>query len=152
MSTLQTQFMNEIQAGHDGPPIPEAKRVYFQERLRSRFFEFLLNKFLEQQERGLTKAKLARRIGRTPDVVNRWLSAPSNLTLDTASDLLLGINAEELEMSASSLLNRVQVNYNHLDEFRDLSVRPAPAPSPADATGKMIMLVPEERKVEAKVA
>lgn len=109
--------MNEIQAGYDGPPIPEAKRVYFQERLRNRFFEFLLNRFLEQQKRGLTKAKLARRIGKTPDVVNRWLGAPSNLTLDTISDLLLGIAAEELEMGAMSLLNRVPVNYRHLDEF-----------------------------------
>lgn len=121
MSTSQMQFMNEIQAGHDGAPIPEAKRVYFQERSRNRFFEFLLNKFLEQQKRGLTKAKLARRIGKTPDAVNRWLAAPSNLTLDTVSDLLLGINAEELEMNASSLLNRVPVNY--LAEFHDVSAR-----------------------------
>ena len=101
-----------IQAGHDGPPISEAKRVYFQERLKNRFFEFLLTRFLEQQKLGLTKAKLARRIGKTPDAVNRWLAAPSNLTLDTISDLLLGISAEELEMNGSSLLNRVSVNYH----------------------------------------
>jgi hypothetical protein len=133
MSTSQTQFMNEIQAGHDGPPIPESKRIYFQERLRNRFFEFLLNKFVEQQLHGLTKAKLARRIGKTPDVVHRWLSAPSNLTLDTASDLLLGIHAEELEMGTSSLLNRVPVNYSHLDEFWDLSGRPSSSISFAPA-------------------
>jgi hypothetical protein len=151
MSTSQTQFMNEIQAGHDGPPIPEAKRVYFQERLRNRFFEFLLNKFLEQQKHGLTKAKLARRIGKTPDIVNRWLSAPSNLTLDTASDLLLGISAEELEMGASSLLNRVSVNYSHLDEFRDLLVRPQ-NPSVDTTIGKTIMRAPAELQVPVKVA
>ena len=36
MSTSQMQFMNEIKSGHDGEPIPEAKRVYFQERFRNR--------------------------------------------------------------------------------------------------------------------
>jgi transcriptional regulator with XRE-family HTH domain len=142
MSTSQMQFMNEIQAGHDGVPIPEAKRVYFQERLRNRFFEFLLNKFLEQQKLGLTKAKLARRIGKTPDVVNRWLSAPSNLTLDTASDLLLGINAEELDMSASSLLGRVPVNYAHLDEIHDLVRLPV---EPVTTTNGTTFIAPERQ-------
>lgn len=123
MSTFQTRLMSEIQAGHDGPPIPEAKLVYFQERLKNRFFEFVISRFLQQQKRGLTKAKLARRIGKKPEVVNRLLSAPSNLTLDTASDLLLGLDAEELEMNASSLLNRAPVNYSHLAEFHDVSAR-----------------------------
>jgi hypothetical protein len=132
MSTFQTHLMNEIQAGHDGAPIPEAKRVYFQERLKNRFFEFLLNRFLEQQKHGLTKAKLARRIGKKPEVVNRLLSAPSNLTLDTASDLLLGIDAEELEMDGSSLLNRAPINYSHSAEFHDVSAR---KPTSAEITG-----------------
>ena len=139
MSTSQMQFMNEIKAGHDGAPIPQAKRVYFQERLRNRFFEFLLNRFLEQQKLGLTKAKLARRIGKTPDAVNRWLAAPSNLTLDTVSDLLLGINAEELEMNASSLLNRVPVNYHHQDEFYDVSAR---KPISVATTGGTVRISP----------
>lgn len=120
MRTSQMQFLSEMKAGHDGPTIPEPTRVYFQERLKNRFFEFLLNRFLEQQKFGLTKAKLARRIGRTPDVINRWLSAPSNLTLETASDLLLGINSEELEMDASSLLNRSATNSYHLGDAIDI--------------------------------
>jgi transcriptional regulator with XRE-family HTH domain len=105
--------MKELAAGHDGPPIPAPKRAYFQQRLRNRFFELLLSKFAEQQARGLTKAKLARRIGKTPEVVNRWLGAPSNLTIDSLSDLLLGISAEELEMGSSSLLNRPPTNSRH---------------------------------------
>ena len=114
MPTFQTQLLNEIQAGHDGPTIPESKRVYFQQRLRDRFFDFIVGCFLREQSNGLTKAKLARRIGKTPDVVNRWLAAPSNLTLDSISDLLLGICAEELEMGGHSVLNRQPANYFHL--------------------------------------
>lgn len=146
MSTSQTQFLSEIQAGHDGVPIPEAKRVYFQERLKNRFFEFLLNRFLEQQQHGLTKAKLARRIGKTPDIVNRWLSAPSNLTLETASDLLLGIKAEELEMGASSLLNRSSANYGHPADSYDLHFR---KPTPASPTGGIVRLSPAVQTAKA---
>ena len=43
-------------------PIPAAKRAYFQQRLRNRIFNFLLEKFLSGQETGLTKAILSRRI------------------------------------------------------------------------------------------
>lgn len=105
-TTSQTQFLSEIAAGHNGPPIPEAKRAYFQARLRNRLFNFILGKFGEQQKNGLTQAALARRIGKKPDVVNRWLGSPGNLTLDTLSDLLLGISAEEFNAASSKLLNR----------------------------------------------
>lgn len=115
MNTSQTQFFSELAAGHAGPPIPEAKRVYFQTRLRNRVFNFILKKFLEEQGKGLTKAALARRIGKTPDIVNRWLGGPGNLTIDTISDLMLGIAAEELKLTSESPLNQSPVNYRHAD-------------------------------------
>ena len=126
MITYQTQFLSELEAGHDGPQIPVARRAYFQERLRGRLFEFILRKFLLEQKNGLTQAKLARRIGKTPDVINRWLGAPSNLTVDTISDLLLGIAAEELTPASSSLLGRAPVNYSHLDETASAETTPSP--------------------------
>jgi hypothetical protein len=109
MTTFQTQLLNEIAAGHDGPVIPESKRVYFQERFRGRIFDFLLNRFAREQRNGLTKAKLARRVGKPPEVINRWLGAPSNLTSDSICDLLLGICGEEMETTGVSLLNRESV-------------------------------------------
>jgi hypothetical protein len=116
MNISHTRLLKEIEAGHDGPPIPPAKLAYFQERLRGRIFDFILGIFLEQQENGLTQAKLARRIGRKADVINRWLGAPSNLTVDTISDLLVGIAAEEPNLSRATLLKRAPVNYSHLDD------------------------------------
>src|SRR5215472_6594597 len=106
MSTFQTHLMSELSAGHDGPEIPESKRVYFQERFRGRFFDFLIGLFIREQRNGLNKAKLARRIGKPPEVINRWLGAPSNLTLDSVSDLLLGICTEELMPQSRPILNR----------------------------------------------
>jgi hypothetical protein len=111
MSISQEDFFNELAAGHSGPTIPEAKREYFQTRLRNRLFNFILAKFVAEQERGLTKAKLGRRIGKPPEVINRWLGAPSNLTLDTVSDLLLGISAEELTPQAEALLHQDPRNF-----------------------------------------
>src|SRR5258708_22767662 len=99
-------FFSELASGHHGPPIPEAKRAYFQARLRNRLFNFIVEKFLQEQQRGLTKAALARRIGKTPDVGNRWLLPPSNLPLDTVSDLLLCIAAEGLKPQTSSFLDQ----------------------------------------------
>ena len=120
-TTSQTQFLSEIVTGHNGPPIPEAKRAYFQARLRNRLFNFILTKFGEQQKNGLTQAALARRIGKKPDVVNRRLGSPGNLTLDTLSDLLLGISAEEFNPGSSKLLNRSPRNYSHWEKLISLS-------------------------------
>ena len=118
MPISQTRILKEVILGHDGPTIPEPKRVYFQERLRGRFLDFLLSLFEAQQRNGLTKAKLARRIGKSPEVVNRWLGAPSNLTLDSISDLLLGMGGYELEMGMTSLLDRSPTNRRHTDDDR----------------------------------
>ncbi|HEY5063655.1 MAG TPA: hypothetical protein VIJ04_02330 [Xanthobacteraceae bacterium] len=117
MITFQTQLMNELAAGPDGEPIPESKLVYLQERLRGRFFDFLIERFENAREHGLNQAKLARRIRKSPEVINRWLSTPGNLTLDSISDLFAGISAEEPEFSSSSLLGRARVNRSHLDDI-----------------------------------
>jgi len=112
MPTLQEQdFFSELAAGHSGPPIPESKRVYFQTRLRNRLFDYIVGRFVREQKRGLTKAALARRIGKSPEVINRWLGSPSNLETDSISDLLLGICAEELTPQSESLLNQQPRNW-----------------------------------------
>jgi hypothetical protein len=133
-TTSRTRFLTEIAAGHLGPPIPEAKREYFRARLRNTLFNFILRKFLEQEKSGLTKATLARRIGSRPDVISRWLGAPGNLTLDTVSDLLLGISAEELIPTSHSVLNRSPTNYVHADWIRpeDQSRSAQPPRAPID--------------------
>ncbi len=91
--------------------IPAGKLAYFQERLRNRIYNFVLGRFFEAERNGLTKALLARRLGSDPAVVSRLLGAPGNWTLDTVSNLLLGIAAEELEPASSSVLNRLPRNF-----------------------------------------
>jgi hypothetical protein len=146
MSTSHTQLLKEIEAGHDGPAIPPAKLAYFQERLRGRIFDFILGIFLEEQKNGLTQAKLARRIGRKAEVVNRWLGTPSNLTVDTISDLLVGIAAAEPNLSRASLLKRASVNYSHLDDVPTIPDTSAVVRQKTNQTSAMkSALVPAEQ-------
>jgi hypothetical protein len=119
MTTSPTPFLAELAQGQDGPPIPRAKRAYFQQRLRNRIFNFLLEKFEEARGKGLTKAALARRIEKSPEQISRWLGAPSNLTLDVTCELLLGIAAEELEPESSSPLAKISSNYSHFHALTD---------------------------------
>jgi hypothetical protein len=54
-----------------------------------------LSEFARQErEDKITKAELARRIGRKPEQITRWLGSSGNWTLDTISDLLLGMGLE----------------------------------------------------------
>jgi hypothetical protein len=121
ITSPRTSFLYEIAARL---PIPLEKRAYFHARLINRIYAFVLDKFLEKQKsESLTKAELARRIGRKPEVITRLLGAPGNWTLETVSDLLLGIAGEELEPASSSLLDRVPRNIAASDligSFQDM--------------------------------
>jgi plasmid maintenance system antidote protein VapI len=92
MPILREQsFLTEIL---EGQPIPVGKLEYFRARLRSRLHQIVVGEWLRRES--LSQADLARRIGKKPEVVNRLLGAPGNWTLDTVSDLLLGMGTEPL--------------------------------------------------------
>src|SRR5271170_3876012 len=107
MTTSQVQFFNEI-LDLDNATIPLGKIAFFRARFRNRLHQLVLQKFLFLEDtRGFSRADLARRIGRRPEQVTRWLGAPGNWTLDTISDLLLGM-ACELDSNAIDLLHKLE--------------------------------------------
>jgi len=140
--------MKELEGGHEGPTIPDAKLTYFRHRLRGRFFDFIRERFEREESRGLTQAKLARRIGKSPEVVNRWLNSPSNLTLDSISDLMIGVAAEEPEFEGKSLLDRPESNYTHLAEANDNENRLLQAALAASSANEQKKSVPLGRPQE----
>ena len=106
MVISQVQFFNEI-LDLDRSTIPLGKIAFFRERFRNRLHQLVLQKFITLEDtRGFSRADLARRIGRKPEQVTRWLGAPGNWTLDTVSDLLLGM-AAELDCDVTFLENKL---------------------------------------------
>ena len=79
-------------------PIPLGMRVYFRERLRNRLYELVISEFDSFKRRGHSQADLARKIDMRKDQLCRLLSGPGNMTVDTVSDLLLGLSGAELSM------------------------------------------------------
>lgn len=89
MTTSQKNaFLSEIL---EGKPIPLGKLSYFRARLKNELYDAVITHFLEKN---ISKAELARRLGKKPEQITRWLSSPGNWTLDTLSDLLLGMKCE----------------------------------------------------------
>jgi hypothetical protein len=109
MPTSQTGPLAEILSGGSlpltGELIPPRQLAYFRERLKGRIFSFIVGAFKKQQQEDptITQAAIARRLGRRPEQINRWLSGPSNMTAETISDLVLAICGGEPSLGVAKL-------------------------------------------------
>ena len=98
----------------------------------------------------MTKAELARRIGKNPDRVNHMLAFPGNWTIQTIAELLAAVGDEEFVPNAIPLKGRAARNMAQDDllgkRHDNLKVEwinePQPQPRP----------LPDEWKLEAKPA
>lgn len=79
---------------------------YFQQKFREEVHEQLLELYDSvKSARGIARSDLAKKIGRRPEQVTRWLSSPTNLEIDTISDLALGLGViPKLEFQPISIL------------------------------------------------
>jgi hypothetical protein len=108
-SSRPTSILSEIETGQN---LSAGALAYFQARTKNAWHSYILAKFVEEERAGrLTKAKLARRIGKSPEVISRLLGGPGNWTADTVSDLLLGICGEEARPDSTPILGRPVRNY-----------------------------------------
>ncbi|MGD0332853.1 MAG: hypothetical protein ABSA90_06295 [Xanthobacteraceae bacterium] len=129
MTTSQPNiFLSEVVSGE---LIPPEKLGYFRGRLSNRFHEIVLDLFDELERAGkITRAALARRIGKAPEQVTRWLGAPGNWTLDTVSDLFLGMGYEPAlaatDLAQQALTEIVDVSFDELPYETNPSIVPAP--------------------------
>jgi transcriptional regulator with XRE-family HTH domain len=105
MPISRTSILSEIE---QGKPISARTRAYYRRRLQNRIHRLILAAFRQQQkETGLNQKQLAERIGKDKSKVNYWLGVPSNLTLETISDLLLGMGVDLDDPSVTSIANLI---------------------------------------------
>jgi hypothetical protein len=88
-----------------GSKIPSPTLAYFRMRTRMRMFTLVRR---ELRKSGITKAVLAKRLGKGADQINHWLATPQNWTIDTLSDFLLGISGAELGDAVSRPFGELQ--------------------------------------------
>lgn len=87
MTTYQTQLTKALSERVIAP----FWLGYFREALRGEINDQLLELYRHCAEKGVTKKEIADKLGRRPEQITRWLAAPSNLEVDTISDLALAM-------------------------------------------------------------
>jgi hypothetical protein len=93
---------------------PARDVYYYRQRFKNRVFSKLSAFFEEEaRKRGVTKGDIAKKLDRDPALITRWLREPSNLTLETISDILLGMEAEAEPPEIVRFADRATPNYAH---------------------------------------
>lgn len=114
MNTSRITFLNEI--NDLSKTIPEGKLAYFRERLRLKLYDVIMAAFDDLEKEGaLTRADLARRINKDPAQITKFFASPGNWTVDTISDLALGVGGCELDLGLKRLCDMPARNSTHLD-------------------------------------
>lgn len=86
---------------------------YYRQRQKNRVFAKIAQFFNDCAERNLiNKKQLAEKLGKDPAQITRLLSGPSNVTLDTISDVLLAMEAE-MDIEIVSFSDRLKPNFAH---------------------------------------
>jgi hypothetical protein len=128
-----------------GDPIPKGMMNFLSARAQNKFFDYVHAKLREAEKAGLKRSDLARRIGKTPSRLSHVLAEPGNWTIDTVTELLIGICNEEIEPASRSVLGRPPRNIGPVEvwaESAEADSTPyavkfegmdAPSPTPSDA-------------------
>jgi hypothetical protein len=105
MAISPTSISSEIQRDK---PISARTKAFYRRRLQNRIHRLIVKAFREQAKTtGLTQKRLAERIESRPEQINRWLGIAGNWTLNTVSDLLLGM-AVDLDDPTYSIIAELE--------------------------------------------
>lgn len=95
-------------------PLSKRDLYYYRRRFLNRVFSELAKYFSDEAEKnGATKSKIAKRLDVDPSQITRWFSGPSNLTLESISDILLALDAEAEPFKIVPFRERTNPNYAH---------------------------------------
>jgi hypothetical protein len=87
--------------------------AYYRRRQQNRVFAEIVSFFAAEAEKGhITRKQIAEKLSKDPAQITRWLSAPSNMTIDAISDILLAMDAE-MDHGICRFADRAEPNYTH---------------------------------------
>jgi hypothetical protein len=95
--------------------ISPSSLAYLGQRARNNCYDFVLKRF---DESDMTKAELARRMGKSQSQINHMLASPANWTVRTVAELLAAISDEEFIPNARPLRGRKPRNQRQEDFHR----------------------------------
>lgn len=116
---------------------PKSNRdiAYYKQRYQNRVFAKIVNWISQEAEREqITKKDLAERLGKDAGQISRLLGHPSNLTLDTITELLLAFDAEAEPPEIVRFVDRPAANFVHPLIARATKVKLAGTPLKVDST------------------
>lgn len=80
---------------------------------------------LDQVEKSdLSRADIAKMLGKDPAQITRWLGSAGNLTLDTLSDLLLAIGGSFIDLKVIDPFEEAKSNYQEISRYASLNTSP----------------------------
>ena len=125
MPTSQMLILSEIEKGR---PISARTRAYYRRRLQNRIHRLVSQAFKQQQRSTkLTQKELAARIGSDKAQLNRWLGIPGNWTLNTISDLLLGMAVDLDDPSITPIKDLIEDGHQkQIEAAQKRDAAPAP--------------------------
>lgn len=84
--------------------------AYYRKRFKHAIWTLLIREVDRLiAEHKITQVSLAKRLGKDTGAVSRWLSAPGNRTLDTLSDLFVGIGIDPRRILSELATPHVEV-------------------------------------------
>jgi hypothetical protein len=104
MPTSRAAFLSKPVSGQK--ILPETF-AYMNARARRRAYNLVMKEF---KKSGITKAELARRLGKGADRVSKMLAGPGNWTIATVSELLFAICGAEPKWDLDFPLDKVKRN------------------------------------------
>lgn len=104
----------------DTVSVPE--REYFRAQTQREAYNLVLERFAElSADHGALRSAIAKRLNKNRAQITRLLSEPSNITLDTLSDLLLAMGSQ-VKMTQCEIGSEAKGNYIHPSSIHCMQV------------------------------
>src|SRR6187551_1873663 len=99
-----------------GERVPADTRDYFRSRAKRQAYDLVMR---ELGAGNISRAELARRLGKGPDRISKMLAGPANWTIITLADLLFAIKGGVPKYGIDYPLDKTPRNFGPREQYTD---------------------------------